>query len=115
MTLGSGGGPDIITKVLKGKGGGSQCWVAGEGDDGGRGWRDAVDSFEDGGRATTQGRQQFLEAGRPREQSLCRLLTFRTTQNKLVLLRATTFVMIYYSNKNSDSGTKSVNTEVGRK
>lgn len=30
--------------------------------------------------ATTQGRQKFLEAGKARKQSLCRLLTFRTTQ-----------------------------------
>ena len=52
MTLDSGRGPDIITRVLireKGRwrsvsGGG------GRGDDGGRGWRDAADSFEDGGR-----------------------------------------------------------------
>ena len=51
MTLGSGGGPDIITNVLK-----EEREVAvsvgwqGRGDDGGRGWRDAVDSFEDAGR-----------------------------------------------------------------
>ena len=82
MTLGSGVGPDIITRVLireKGRwwgvsGGGGEVMMEAEAG----GTQLTVLKMEEG--ATTQGRQQFLKAGRARKQSPFRLLTFKTTR-----------------------------------